>query len=371
MVDLVGQYQKIKEEIDQSIQSVIDSARFIKGPIVEKFEKNLAKYLDVKHVISCANGTDALQISLMALDLKEGDEIIVPAFAYAATAEVIALLKLKPIMVDVDLGSFNTTLDLIQSAVTKKTKVILPVHLFGQCSDIEDIIVYAQKRGIVILEDNAQSIGAYYHFKNGEKKRAGTIGDIGTTSFFPSKNLGCFGDGGAIFTNNSDYAARIRMICNHGQEKKYYHTIVGVNSRLDSIQAGILNVKLKYLDAYIKKRQSIASRYDESFSEIEAIDIPFRQKNSSHTFHQYTLRIKNGKRNELKESLKEQLVPSMIYYPIPLYKQEAYKNLIDSKFALTNTEQLSREVISLPIHTEMNSIEQNYVIQAVEYFFNS
>ena len=370
MVDLVGQYQKIKKEIDDSIQSVINSARFIKGPIVEKFENNLAKYLNVKHVISCANGTDALQISLMALDLKEGDEIIVPAFTYAATAEVIALLNLKPVMVDVDPKTFNVNLSLIEKAVTPKTKVILPVHLFGQCSDMEDILEFAKRNNITIIEDNAQSIGAYYQFKDGTKQRAGTIGDIGTTSFFPSKNLGCFGDGGAIYTNNSHLAEKIRMICNHGQEKKYHHTILGVNSRLDSVQAAVLNVKLRYLDAYIEKRQQVAKRYDDAFSSIASIDIPFRQLNSTHTFHQYTFKVKNGKRNELKQVLKDQRVPSMIYYPIPLYRQKAYKGFVDSNFTLQNTEQLCSEVISIPIHTEMDAVDLNYVINAVKYFYN-
>ncbi len=371
MVDLVGQYQKIKKEVDQSMQSVIDSARFINGPIVKEFENNLAQYLNVNHVISCANGTDALQIALMALDLKEGSEVIVPAFTYAATAEVIALLKLKPVMVDVDLKSFNTTLSLIEKAVTPKTKVILPVHLFGQCSDMEEIVEFAKQKDIFILEDNAQSIGAMYHFKNGSQKKAGTIGDIGTTSFFPSKNLGCFGDGGAIFTNNSELASKIRMICNHGQEKKYYHSIVGVNSRLDSLQAAVLNVKLNHLDSYIEKRQRVAAIYDDSFSQIEGVEIPYRQPNSSHSFHQYTLKIKGGLRNDLKSILMDQQIPSMIYYPLPLYKQEAYSSTVNSNLSLENSEQLCLEVISLPIHTEMNAMDSNYVAQAVEYFFNS
>ena len=369
MVDLAGQYAKIKNEIDLAIQNVLDSTQFINGPIVSQFEKNLAQYLNVKYVISCANGTDALLVSLMALGLKKGDEVIVPAFTYVATAEVIALLGLIPIMVDVDPQTFNINLQKIEHLVTEKTKAIIPVHLYGQCSDIESLVAFAKNKNISVVEDNAQSLGSICTLSSGEKRQAGTIGDIGTTSFFPSKNLGCYGDGGAIFTNNSKLAAKIRMICNHGQVKKYIHSVVGVNSRLDSIQAAVLNVKLNYFDNYISARNLIADNYDGAFKEIEEIVTPFRQKNSSHTFHQYTIKVPSKKRNLLKDFLANHGISSAIYYPIPLYKQEAYQNPNKSEYRLNNTEVLCETVLSLPIHTEMDTQTQQVISNSVKSFF--
>jgi len=369
MVDLVSQYQKIKPEIDKAVIEVIESARFIKGPAVQEFEKALAEYLNVKHVVACANGTDALQIALMALDLKPGDEIIVPSFTYVATAEVMGLLNLKPIMVDVDPSTFNITADIVKEAITPNTKVIVPVHLYGQSSDMEDIITLAKKHNITVIEDNAQAIGADYTFRNGFVQKTGTIGNIGTTSFFPSKNLGCFGDGGAMFTNDDELALKLRMIANHGQKKKYHHSVIGVNSRLDTLQAAVLNIKLKHLDTYCKERQKVALRYDEAFKDIESITVPIRQANSTHVFHQYTMRITNGKRDELKEYLKERGIPSMVYYPIPLYNQEAFLSYVDKGMTLPVTEKLCEQVISLPIHTEMDIETQEYIINTLKEFF--
>jgi len=369
MVDLVSQYQRIKPEVDKAVAEVMESARFIKGPAVQEFENNLAKYLKVKHVIACANGTDALQIALMALELKPGDEIIVPSFTYVATAEVIGLLKLKPVMVDVDPNTFNITAHIIKSAITPKTKVIVPVHLFGQSSDMEDIISLSKEHNVAIIEDNAQAIGADYTFKNGSLQKTGTIGDIGTTSFFPSKNLGCFGDGGAMYTNNDELAFKLRMISNHGQKIKYHHSVIGVNSRLDTIQAAILNIKLKHLDTYSSARQKVALRYDNAFKDIRFVKCPRRQTNSTHVFHQYTLLVTNGKRDELKEYLKERGIPSMVYYPIPLYNQEAFSGYVDKEMSFPVTEQLCKQVISLPIHTEMEIDTQEYIIQTVKEYF--
>ena len=369
MVDLVSQYQKINPEIDAAVIEVMESARFIKGPAVKEFENNLAEYLNVKHVVVCANGTDALQIALMALDLKPGDEIIVPSFTYVATAEVMGLLKLKPIMVDVDPNTFNITANIVKEAITANTKAIVPVHLYGQSSDMEDIITLAKKHNIAVIEDNAQAIGADYTFRDGSVQKTGTIGHIGTTSFFPSKNLGCFGDGGAMFTNDDELALKLRMIANHGQKKKYHHSVIGVNSRLDTLQAAVLNIKLKHLDTYCKERQKVALRYDEAFKDIESITVPIRQANSTHVFHQYTMRITNGKRDELKEYLKERGIPSMVYYPIPLYNQEAFLSYVDKGMTLPVTEKLCEQVISLPIHTEMDIETQEYIINTLKEFF--
>ncbi len=369
MVDLVGQYKKIKREIDKAVIDTIESSEYINGSKVKEFQKSLEKYLDVKHVISVANGTDALQISLMALDLKPGDEVIVPAFTYIATAEVIALLRLTPVMVDVDPNTFNLNVEFLEKAITKKTKAIVPVHLYGQTADMEDIIQIAKKNNIAVIEDNAQAIGADYYFSNKQVKKAGTIGNIGTTSFFPAKNLGAYGDGGAIFTNDDNLAKKMRMIANHGQSKRYYHDIIGVNSRLDSIQAAILQVKLKYLDEYIKARQKVANYYDEAFKKIDSIETPFRADFSSHVFHQYTLKIKNGKRDKLHEYLKSKNIPNNIYYPVPLYKQKALKHLVGETITLPNTESLCKEVISLPIHTEMTEEIQDVIIKNVLSFF--
>ncbi len=369
MVDVRSQYLKIKDEVDSGIQEVIESCAFINGPKVKEFQKSLEDYLNVKHVIPVANGTDALQIALMTLGLKPGDEVIVPAFTYVATAEVIALLQLIPVMVDVDPNTFNLTGDIVEQAITEKTKAIVPVHLYGQCADMENILKVSKKYNIPVIEDNAQSIGATYTFSDGKQIKSGAIGDIGCTSFYPSKNLGAYGDGGAMYCNNDELAQQIRMIANHGQKKRYYHELVGCNSRLDSIQAAILIIKLKHLDTYNNARGLVASAYDSAFAEIEALQIPERFESSSHVFHQYTLRVKNGKRDELKEHLNSLGVPSMIYYPVPLYKQNAFNNYNDASFSLTVTELLSNEVISLPIHSEMKDEHLNYIISAVQKFF--
>jgi len=371
MVDLVGQYNHIKAAVDGSIQEVLSSAHFIKGPKVIQFEKNLSYYLGVKEVISCANGTDALQIALMALDLEPGDEIIVPSFTYVATAEVIALLNLTPVMVDVDPDTFNLTRELIKPAITSRTKVIVPVHLFGQSSDMEEIMALAEKHNLYVIEDNAQTIGAEYTFLDGTIKKTGTIGHIGCTSFFPSKNLGCYGDGGAIFTNDEGLSKKIRMIANHGQEKKYHHAVIGVNSRLDAIQAAILSVKLDILDNYSKARQQVATFYDAAFADIAAIQIPVRQQNSTHVFHQYTLQIKDGQRDLLQAYLKSKGIPSMVYYPIPLYRQQAFKKYIEEVGSLATTEDLCKSVLSLPIHTEMTEDVLVYISSTVRSFFDS
>lgn len=370
MVDLKGQYNKIKAEINQEVVSCISSTSFINGPAIKEFQYNLERYLDVKHVIPCANGTDSLQIAMMALDLKHGDEIICPAFTYVATAEVIGLLGLKPVMVDVCPNTFNIRAVDIEKAITDKTKAIVPVHLYGQSCDMEPIMKLAEKYNLYVIEDNAQSIGADYKFSDGRLKKTGTIGHIGSTSFFPSKNLGCYGDGGALMTNDDELSNKMRMIANHGQEKKYYHKVLGCNSRLDTIQAAILNVKLPYLNDYNASRNEIAEYYDKAFSTINELDVPERQSNSTHVFHQYTLKVKNGKRNELQKFLAEKGVPSMIYYPVPLYKQEAFRNFVPSDYELPNTEKLCNQVLSLPIHSEVNIDHLNFICNSVETFFN-
>jgi len=371
MVDLKGQYNKIKAEIDQAVISCMVNTSFINGPAVKEFQYNLQHYLNIKHVIPCANGTDSLQIAIMALDLKPGDEVICPAFTYVATAEVVALLGLRPVMVDVDPNTFNMAILGIEKAITTKTKAIVPVHLYGQSCDMEQIMKLAEKYNLYVIEDNAQAIGADYTFSDGRVAKTGTIGHIGSTSFFPSKNLGCYGDGGALMTNDDELATKMRMIANHGQEKKYYHKVLGCNSRLDTIQAAILNIKLRYLDEYSAARNEMANYYDEAFSSIDELEVPARQKNSSHVFHQYTLKVKNGKRNELLNYLVEQGIPSMIYYPLPLYKQEAFQQFVSSDFELDITEQLCDQVLSLPIHTEMNIDHINYICNSVKSFFNT
>ncbi len=370
MVDLKNQYLKIKKEVDQSILDVIQSTRFIKGPPVSKFEEKLSNYLGCTYSIGCGNGTDALQIALMAVGLEPGDEVIVPTFTYVATAEVIALLRLKPVMADVDPDTFNLTIEEVKKRMTKKTKAIVPVHLYGQSVDMEPIIEFAKQNDLFVIEDNAQGIGAAYTFSDGSAKKTGTIGDIGTTSFFPSKNLGCYGDGGALSTNNATLAEKIRIIANHGQKKKYYHSVIGVNSRLDTVQAAILNVKIKHLDNYIKARQKAASHYDKVFANIEEISTPFRSPKSSHVFHQYTLKVPPKSRDDLKTFLNESGIPSMIYYPLPLYKQEAFydSNIDPDSFPTTN--RLCESVLSLPIHTEMNEEILNYISGHVKQFFN-
>lgn len=369
MVDLKSQYEKIKDEIAAGIQNCLDNTAYINGPAVKEFQQAFEKYLGVKHVIPCANGTDALQIALMALDLKPGDEVICPAFTYVATAEVIGLLGLVPIMVDVDVDTFNISLDHLDQYVTPKTKVIVPVHLYGQSADMEQILAFAKKHNLYVVEDNAQAIGSDYTFADGSSKKTGTIGEIGCTSFFPSKNLGCYGDGGAIMTNDDELAAKIRMIANHGQEKKYYHKVLGCNSRLDTLQAEVLKVKLKYLDEYAAARNKMADYYDQNLAEISEIEVPKRSASSNHVFHQYTLKIKNGKRDALQQYLAENKIPSMIYYPLPLYKQEAFQQYVGADFSLPVTEVLCQEVLSLPIHTEFNKESSDYVIASIKKFF--
>jgi UDP-2-acetamido-2-deoxy-ribo-hexuluronate aminotransferase len=371
MVDLKTQYHHIKEEIDQAVIDCIGSTAFINGPAVKEFQSGLEKYLDVKHVIPCANGTDSLQIAMMALGLERGDEVICPAFTYVATAEVIGLLGLIPVMVEVDPTTFNITAEIIEKAITSKTKAIVPVHLYGQSCDMEPIMKLAEKYNLFVIEDNAQAIGATYTFLDGRTAKTGTIGHIGSTSFFPSKNLGCYGDGGALMTNDDNLAQKMRMIANHGQEKKYYHKVLGCNSRLDTIQAAILNIKLKYLDTYSESRNQMASYYDTAFAGIKELQVPERQFNSTHVFHQYTLKVKNGKRDELQKFLSEKGIPSMIYYPLPLYKQEAFKQFVDSDFKLAITEALCDVVISLPVHTEMELESMEYVCNQVKSFFNN
>ncbi len=371
MVDLKGQYNKIKTKVDQAVISCISSSAFINGPAVKEFQTNLENYLGVKHVIPCANGTDSLQIAMMALELQPGDEVICPAFTYVATAEVIGLLGLIPVMVDVDPKTFNVSAKDIEKAITLKTKAIVPVHLYGQSCDMEPIMQIAEKHNLFVIEDNAQAIGADYTFANGSKAKTGTIGHIGSTSFFPSKNLGCYGDGGALMTNDDDLAQKMRMIANHGQEKKYYHKVLGCNSRLDTIQAAILKIKLIHLDQYSSARNAMAAFYDEAFSAIVELEVPARQFNSNHVFHQYTLKVKNGKRNQLQQYLLDLGIPSMIYYPLPLYKQEAFQQFVSEDFKLDITEQLCGEVLSLPIHTEMNIDVMNFVCSSIQSFFKN
>jgi len=367
MVDLQSQYYKIKNDVDNAVLNVLDSAAFINGPEVKSFQNELETYLDVKHVIPCANGTDALQIALMALDLQEGDEIITADFTFAATVEVIHLLKMKSVLVDVDYDTFTISTDQIRKAITPKTKAIIPVHIFGQCSNMEEILKIAEEHNLFVIEDNAQAIGSQFTFSDGSTRYGGTMSTVGTTSFFPSKNLGCYGDGGAIFTNNDDLAYKIRGIVNHGMYERYYHDEVGVNSRLDSIQAAILRKKLPNLDSYNDARRKAADYYDEAFAANENILIPKRAEYSSHVFHQYTLRILNGKRNELQKFLTEKEIPAMIYYPVALRKQKAYyQESNDADFV--NTDKLLDQVISLPMHTELDEEQLKYITDAVLEF---
>lgn len=355
MVDLNGQYLNIKPEVDNAIQSVIDRTQFIKGSDVKEFEYNLAEYLKVKHVISCANGTDALQIAMMVLEMKPGDEVIVPVFTYIATAEVIGLLGLVPVMVDVDPETFCIDVNQVAAKITSRTKAIVPVHLFGQCANMEELMTVAVSNNLYVIEDTAQAIGAKYTFKNGDVISAGCIGDIGTTSFFPSKNLGCYGDGGAMYTNDDKLAEKIRMICNHGQKIQYVHDVIGVNSRLDTIQAAILNVKLARLREYEKARNVAAERYDNILGDCDWLEIPERNPQSTHVFHQYTIKIKEGKeiRDNLRKSMSEKGIPTMIYYPIPLHLQKAFATEGIGNGSFPVSEKLCDSVLSLPIHTEM------------------
>ena len=369
MVDLRTQYLNIKSEIDTAIQQVIDQTAFIGGPAVQSFSDKLAEYLGAKHVIPCANGTDALQIALMALELQPGDEVIVPAFTYVATAEVIALLQLQPVMVDCDPHTFNVRPEDVEKAITPKTKAVVPVHLFGQACDMEGIMAVANKHHIYVVEDNAQAIGADFTWSDGRTQKTGTIGHIGCTSFYPSKNLGCYGDGGAISTNDDALAHTMRMIANHGQQKRYYHDIIGCNSRLDGIQAAILGVKLNYLDNYARARQNAADWYDAALKNIPGLTIPVREKKSSHVFHQYTLQVADHQRDALQQFLQEKGIPTMIYYPVPLYQQEAFKKFAPKNLFLPTTHYLCESVISLPMHTELNSSQLKSITDALHEFF--
>lgn len=373
MVDLKGQYEKIKPEVDAAIQNVIDNTAFINGPIVKEFAQNLSDYMGGCHVITCGNGTDALQIALMALNLKPGDEVIVPAFTYVASAEVIGLLGLTPVMVDVDPATFNVTVDNIKKGLSDKTKAIIPVHLFGQSCDMEPILAFAKEHNLYVIEDNAQAIGAEYTFSDGHKEKTSTMGTIGCTSFFPSKNLGCYGDGGAIFCKDDALAERLHMIANHGQKVKYHHSVIGCNSRLDSIQAAILNVKLKHLDEYGKARYVAAQYYTEKLKafdpEQKSFETPVELSQSTHVYHQYTLKVKNGKRDALKQYLADNGIPAMIYYPLPLQEQEAFKPITRAAEDLTVSKETAYSVLSLPIHTEMTHEIQDEVIRKVIDFF--
>ncbi|AZI31730.1 DegT/DnrJ/EryC1/StrS family aminotransferase [Kaistella carnis] len=367
MVDLQSQYYKIKADVDNGILNVLNQAAFINGPEVKSFQSELETYLDVKHVIPCANGTDALQIALMALGLKEGDEVITADFTFAATVEVIHLLKLKSVLVDVDYDTFTMDTEKLKAAITPKTKAIIPVHLFGQCANMEEILNIAKEHNLYVIEDNAQAIGSEFTFSDGSVKKSGTMGIIGTTSFFPSKNLGCYGDGGAIFTQDDNLAHKIRGIVNHGMYERYYHDEVGVNSRLDSIQATVLRKKLPLLDTYNEARRKAADYYDEAFAGCAEILTPKRAEYSTHVFHQYTLRITNGQRNELQQFLTEKEIPAMIYYPVALRKQKAYfQDSNDADFV--NTDKLLGEVISLPMHTELDDEQLKYISDAVLEF---
>ncbi|WP_298237518.1 DegT/DnrJ/EryC1/StrS family aminotransferase [uncultured Algibacter sp.] len=379
MVDLKGQYAGIKDEVNLSIQEVIENTAFINGPKVHEFQNNLEQYLGVKHVIPCANGTDALQIAMMGLGLKPGDEVITADFTFAATVEVIALLNLVPVLVDVNEDDFNINIEALEKAITHKTKAIVPVHLFGQCANMEAIMEVAKKHNLFVIEDNAQAIGANYTYKNGTKVKAGTIGNVGATSFFPSKNLGCYGDGGAIFTNDDDLAHTIRGIVNHGMYERYHHDVVGVNSRLDSIQAAVLDAKLPNLDSYNKARQTAAIKYSKAFEGIESIITPKTVSNSCsnicdtcdcHVFHQYTLRLKGVNRDALAKHLNENEIPCGIYYPIPLHKQKAYadERYNEADFPVTN--QLVKEVISLPMHTELDDEQIEFITSTIIKFIN-
>ncbi|MBA4854108.1 DegT/DnrJ/EryC1/StrS aminotransferase family protein [Emticicia sp. BO119] len=369
MVDLYNQYLHIKEDIDNAILECIESSQFIKGKQFDQFQLNLAEYLNVSKVIACGNGTDALQIAIMALGLEKGDEVIVPAFTYAATAEVIGLLGLTPVIVDVDYDTFNITVDKIKNALTNKTKLVVPVHLFGQCADMEPIIELANQHSFTLIEDTAQALGANYTFKNGFSKKAGCLGNIGCTSFFPSKNLGCFGDGGAVYTDDNYLAEKIKMIASHGQSKQYVHEVIGVNSRLDNIQASILLEKLKHLDNYNLSRQEVANFYDSALGNINNIIIPAREKKSTHVFHQYTIKVKNNQRDALKKYLSNQGIPSMIYYPKALHHQKAFASLVKRGGSLEISEQLCSEVLSLPIHTEMSKNQLQYIVDHIIHFF--
>ncbi len=369
MVDLCGQYRHIKTEIDDEIQRVINSAAFINGGKVKEFADNLARYAGAKYVIPCGNGTDALQIAFMALGLRPGDEVIVPAFTYVASAEVIALLGLTPVMVDVDPDSFNVTVDNIERGITSRTRAIIPVHLFGQSCDMHAILTLAKTYSLFVVEDNAQAMGAVYTFPDGSECKTGTMGNIGCTSFFPSKNLGCFGDGGALMTDDALLAERIRMIANHGQKKKYHHSIIGCNSRLDTLQAAVLNVKLRYLDEYGQARRAAARYYTKGLKEVKGIEVSKEEPYTTHVYHQYTLRVKDGRRDELRAFLAVAGIPSMIYYPLPLQDQEAFRGVTRQAETLTVASALAASVLSLPMHTELTPEQQDFIIGRIKEFY--
>jgi dTDP-4-amino-4,6-dideoxygalactose transaminase len=365
MVDLKRQYEKIKPEVDAAIQRVVESAAFINGPDVHAFARDLEAYLDIKHVIPCANGTDALQMALMALDLKAGDEVITPSFTYIATVEVVALLGLKPVFVDVDADTFTMNIESVRKAITLRTRAIIPVHLYGQSANMEPLLQVAAEHRIPVIEDNAQAIGGTYTFSDGRTVKTGTMGIIGCTSFFPSKNLGCYGDGGAMFTNDDALADKLRMIANHGQKVRYYHEIVGCNSRLDTIQAAVLRIKLRHLDEYCDARRAAADYYDAAFANNEQIVTPFRAPYSKHVFHQYTLQLKGVDRDEVVKALAEKNIPSMIYYPVPSHKQDMLKAFAGDDCKLAVTDMLNECVISLPIHTELSEVELSFITQGL------
>ena len=380
MVDLKGQYAKIKETVDASIEEVLDSSAYINGPYVQQFQADLEKYLDVKHVIPCANGTDALQIAMMGLGLEQGDEVITVDFTFAATVEVIALLKLTPVLIDVEADTFNMDIDALKKAITPKTKAIVPVHLFGQVANMDAVMSVAKEHNLFVIEDNAQAIGATYTFEDGRKQKAGTIGNVGTTSFFPSKNLGCYGDGGAIFTNNDELAHILRGIVNHGMYKRYYHDVVGVNSRLDSIQAAVLKAKLPLLDEYCDTRRDAARFYNNAFASNSNIITPSTKSNATpncgeicdtcdcHVFHQFTLQITNGKRDALHQHLLDQGIPNAIYYPVPLHAQKAYQDDRYKEDDFTVTNELIETVISLPMHTELDKEQLDFITKTINEF---
>ena len=369
MVDLKSQYQRIKPQIDNAIQSVIDSCQFVKGAEVKTFEQELAQYLGVRHAIACGNGTDALQVALMALGLKPGDEVITTDFTFIATVEVIALLGLKPVLVDVDRATFNIDVEKVEKAITPRTKAIVPVHLFGQCANMEPLLKLAEKHGLYVVEDTAQGLGAEYRFSDGTVRKAGTIGTIGCTSFFPSKNLGCYGDGGALFTNDDQLAEQIRCLTNHGMKVRYHHDMIGVNSRLDTIQAAILRVKLPHLDEYNLARLAAAEKYNAALSGIAGLETPVTAAFTTHIFHQYTLKVKNGQRDALKKHLDEQGIPNMVYYPIPLHRQKAFEPYVTENDSFPVSETICGEVLSLPMHTELDDEQIERIILAIKSFF--
>jgi dTDP-4-amino-4,6-dideoxygalactose transaminase len=365
MVDLTTQYERIQGEMDRAITDVIRSGKYINGEAVREFAGELSGYTGSRHVIPCANGTDAIQIALMSLNLQEGDEVIVPAFTYAATAEAIALLKLCPVLVDVNPRTFNVDVDKIEGAISSRTKAIVPVHLFGQCCDMEPLMQIARKYGLSVIEDNAQSIGSIYTFQDGTKKHAGTIGDIGTLSFFPSKNLGAYGDGGALLTDDETLAGKLRMIASHGQSRKYTHEVIGCNSRLDTLQAAVLRIKLPYLASYVQARIKAAFEYNTHLKDF--VEIPYCISSSTHVYHQYTLKVKQN-RDNFRDYLKEKGIPSMIYYPLPLHHQAAFKDIVKIGCDLSETEKLCCSVLSLPMHTELEEEQIRYIISQIKNY---